>query len=42
MIKRYIAITTLTLSFALMLFAGMQLSETRSAPNPGTQSYNTT
>ena len=42
MIKRYIAIATLTLSFALMLFAGMQLSETRSAPNPGTESYNTT
>ena len=41
MVKRSIAIFTLTLSFAMLLFAGMQLSETRSAPNPGTENYNT-
>ena len=41
MVKRSIAIFTLTLSFSMLLFAGMQLSETRSAPNPGTENYNT-
>lgn len=41
MIRRYIAMITLTLSFAVMLFAGIGLNEAMSAPTPGSESLYT-